>query len=83
MERNYDEVISDMLIQLDNIERRMQKADRRMDLTIRRMVKAETRFELVDKKLNQSIKDQMGFSRMQSSVNEYFLDFIKKSHGKK
>jgi hypothetical protein len=83
MERNYDEGISDMLIQLDGIEKRMQKADRRMDLTIRRMVKAETRLELVDKKLSQSIKDQMEFSRMQSSVNAYFLDFIKKSHGKK
>ena len=83
MERNYDVVISDMLIQLDNIERRMQKADRRMDLTIRRMVKAEARLELVDKKLNQSLKDQMEFSRMQSSVNAYFLYFIKSSHGKK
>jgi hypothetical protein len=36
MERNYDEVISDMLIQLDAIERRMAKADKRMDLTIKR-----------------------------------------------
>ena len=83
MERNYDEVNSDMLIQLGSIERRMQKADRWMDMTIRCMVKAETRIELVDKKLSQSLKDQMEFSRMQSSVNAYFLDFIKNSHGKK
>jgi hypothetical protein len=83
MERNYDEVISDMLIQLDRIERRMQKADRRMDLTIKRMVKTETRMELFDKKLNQSIKDQMEYSRTQAAMNEYFLNFIKNLHGKK
>lgn len=90
MERNYDEVISDMLIQLDQIERRMDKADKRMDLTIKRMVKADNRMELFDKrmelfdkKLEQSIHDQQEFSRMQSKVNEYFLNFIQNSNGKK
>jgi hypothetical protein len=34
MERNYDEVISEILIQLDNMEKRMEKADKRMALTI-------------------------------------------------
>ena len=77
MERSYDEVISDMLIQLDSIERRMTKADKRLDLSIRGLVKAESRLELVDKKLDQSIKDQKEFSKMQSQVNEYFLRFIK------
>lgn len=83
MERNYDEVISDMLIQLDRIERRMDKADKRMDLTLKSLVKAENRMELFDKKLDRSVKDQMGFSRMQSEVNRYFLNFIKNANGKK
>ena len=83
MERNYDEVISDMLIQLDGIERRMTKADKRLDLSIRRLVKADSRLELVDKKLDQSIKNQKEFSKMQSQVNEYFLRFIKNWNAKK
>jgi hypothetical protein len=86
MERNYDEVISDMLMQLDHIERRMAKADKRMDLTIKRMVKAELRLEkgehrmeIFDKKLEQSLKDQLEFSKTQSKMNKYFLDIIKKN----
>ncbi len=95
MERNYDEVISDMLIQLANIETALQKQndrmesfDKRMTLTIKRMVKAEARLEqhekrgeLFDKKLEQSIKDQQAFSKMQAQVNRYFLNAIK--NGKK
>ncbi len=93
MERNYDEVISDMLIQLTQLEEslkkqndRMKAFDKRMDLTIKRMVKAESRLEqqekrmeVFDKKLEQSIKDQREFSRMQSQLNKYFLDAIKKN----
>src|SRR5687767_10082355 len=90
MERNYDEVISEMLIQLAQIEQslekentRMEAFDKRVELTIRRMVKAESRLEasenrmeLFDKKLEQSIKDQKEFSVMQSKVNTYFMDYI-------
>ncbi len=95
MERNYDEVISDMLIQLANIESSLQKQndrmeafDKRMNMTIRRMVKAETRFEQhekrmeqFDKKLEQSIKSLREFSLMQNEMNRYFLNSIK--NGKK
>lgn len=91
MERNYDEVISDMLIQLAAIETalekqndRMESFDKRMELTIRRMVKAESRLdqheksmEAFNRKLEQSIKDQREFSQMQSQMNRYFLSKIK------
>ena len=91
MERNYDEVISDMLIQLAAIEaalekqnKRMESFDKRMELSIRRMVKAESRLERHEKsmevfnnKLEQSIKDQREFSRMQNQMNRYFLNAIK------
>jgi uncharacterized coiled-coil protein SlyX len=91
MERNYDEVISDMLIQLAAIEMslekqndRMESFDKRMELTIRRMVKAESRLEqhektmaAFNKKLAQSIKDQREFSQMQNKMNRYFLNQIK------
>ncbi len=97
MERNYDEVIADMLIQLDGIERRMERADNRMarsdrrnDLIIKRLVKAESRMErhdnrmeLFDQKLEKSIEDQREFSAMQSELNQYFLNFIRDSNGKK
>lgn len=97
MERNYDEVIADMLIQLDGIERRMERADHRMlradkrnDLIIRRLVKAETRMErndnrmeLFDQKLEKSIEDQREFSRTQSKINQHFLNFIRNANGKK
>jgi hypothetical protein len=83
MERNYAEVISDMLIQLDGMERRMEKADKRNDLTIRRLVKAENRMELFDQKLEKSVEDQKEFSRTQSEINQYFLNFIRNANGKK
>ena len=93
MERDYDDVISEMLIQLAQIEQslekenaRMETFDKRMELTIKRMVKAESRLEasenrmeLFDKKLEQSIEDQKEFSVMQSQMNKYFLDYIKNS----
>jgi predicted nucleic acid-binding Zn-ribbon protein len=97
MERNYDEVISDMLIQLVKIESQiennqtfMDKMNKRMDLTIKRMVKAEShldathkRMEAFDKKLEQSIKNQQEFSEVQSRMNKYFLSIIEKNSGKK
>jgi hypothetical protein len=65
MERDYDEVISDMLIQLAQIEQslvnqntrmeafdaRTEAFDKRMDLTIRRMVKAESRLEASERRM--------------------------------
>lgn len=86
MEGNYGEVISDMLIQLEVIERRMTQADKRMsrfdkrlDLSIRRLVKGETRMELFDKKLGQSIREQKEFYKTQVQLNKYFLSAIKKN----
>ena len=93
MNKDYDEVTADMLIQLDGIEKslerldaRMEKADKRTEMTIKRMVKAEARLEasekrmeLFDKKLEQSIQDQKEFSHVQSLMNKYFLDVIKKN----
>jgi hypothetical protein len=80
MERNYDEVISEMLIELVQIRERGEKFNKRLDLTIKRMVKAEERMEDFDKKLGQSIqlldqslKDQKTQSQMQAKVNASFL----------
>jgi vacuolar-type H+-ATPase subunit E/Vma4 len=88
MERNYDEIIPDMLVQVTNMEARLEKDSRRaearfekegrrIDLTIKRMVKAESRLELFDRKLEQSIKSQKEFFDMQSQMNRFFLDQIK------
>jgi hypothetical protein len=33
--------------------------------------------------LDRYVKDQMEFSRMQSEVNRYFLNFIKNANGEK
>lgn len=58
MERNYDEIIADMLIKLDQNESRwetlMEKSRRseaRLDLTIKRMVKVEERLEKHDRRM--------------------------------
>ena len=79
MDRNYDEVISDILIQLDAIEKRMAKADKRMDLTIRRIVMIEKRIDMVTKKQDHSIVAFQEFIGMQSKLNKYFLDHIEKN----
>ena len=59
MERNYDEVIADMLIQLASMEVRLQtendrlaKENRRIDLLTKRMVRAESTLELFDRKMD-------------------------------
>ncbi len=61
MNGNYDEVLAEIFIQLDLMERRMQKADRRMDLTIKHLVRIENRMELFDKKIDLSLKDPREF----------------------
>jgi hypothetical protein len=97
MERNCDEVIADMLIQLADIEQRrikhdvrLAKFDRRVELTIKRMVSAETRLERLEKIsekraelaernamiLNEKLEASL---KAQAKVNKYFLDFIKKN----
>lgn len=73
MERNYDGVISEMLIELEQIHARGEKLNKRLDLTIKRMVKAESRLEDVDKKLELSIKDQRSQSQLQAKANAFFL----------
>ncbi len=90
MERNYDEVISEMLIELDQMHResielaqRNAKFDKRMDLTIARMVKAENRMEQFDKKLDESIKELKEFRRTQNEINKYFLKEMRKNGHKK
>lgn len=57
-----------------SMEAFLEKHEKSMEAISRRM-------ELVDKKLEQSIKDQREFSRMQNQMNRYFLNSIK--NGKK
>lgn len=90
MERNYDEVISEMLIELHQLQLRdaeqaesNAKFNKRMDLTIKRMVMAEKRLDLLDKKLDQSIKELKEFSRVQNEINKYFLKEIQKNGNKR
>ncbi len=78
MERNYDEVIAEMLIELDQLHRkgmaqdeRNGKFDKRLDLTIKRMVKAEKRLddsdkgiELLNKKMELSFKEQREYYKV-------------------
>ena len=78
MERGYDEVIAEMLIELDQLHRkgiaqdeRNAKFDKRLELTIKRMVKAENRMEAFDKKLDRSIKDQKEYGKtLAQSIKE-------------
>jgi hypothetical protein len=57
MGRNYDEVLAEMLMQLDRIEQRMSRAEKRM--------------VLFDKKLERSIKDQamINSQQIRTAVN--------------
>lgn len=76
---NYDEILSDILIQLDTIERRMTKSDKRMDLTVKRMVMLENKMEMLMKKQDSTILALQEFIAMQSKLNAYFLDYIDKN----
>lgn len=76
---NYDEILSDILIQLDTIERRMTKSDKRMDLTVKRIVMLENKMEMLMKKQDSSILALQEFIAMQSKLNAYFLDYIDKN----
>jgi hypothetical protein len=54
--------------------------NKRMDFTIKRLVKIEDRMELFDRKLEQSVKDQKEFSKIQSQINKYFMSLLKKNN---
>lgn len=84
MERNYDEVIADMLIQLAAIEAafekqnaRMERFDKRMELTIRRMVKAESRLEKHENLLERLEKNQERREKNLESFNRKLVQSIK------
>lgn len=79
MERNYDELISDILIQLDAIERRMTKSNKRMDLTIKRIVMLDNRVDMLTRKQDHSIIAFQEFIAMQSKLNKYFLEYIERN----
>jgi formiminotetrahydrofolate cyclodeaminase len=93
MERNFDEVIADMLIQLANIEARREAEDRRMEafdermrafdkrleLTIKRMVKIETRLDQGKKRMELFDERLKQSIESQNEINKYFLDYIKKN----
>lgn len=68
----------------------MVKADKRMDLTIRRLVKAESRMEKLDRKLDLSlklidrmVKEQKDNGQVQARLNKVFIDFIKSKTSRK
>ncbi len=79
MDKNYDEVLSDILIQLDAIERRMAKSDTRMNLTVKRIVMIENKIEMILKKQDHSIMALQEFIAMQSKLNKYFLNYMEKN----
>lgn len=78
MERNYDEVISEMLIEPDHLMRRgleqdglNAKFDKRMDLTIKRMVMAEKRLDKIDQRLDKSDERMEQFDKkLDQSIQE-------------
>ncbi len=70
MERNNDEVIAEILIDLHQLQQinaeqaeLNKKFDRRLDLTIRRMVKVEMRLEKIEQRLDGSEKRMESFDK--------------------
>jgi ribosomal protein L31E len=75
MDRDYDVILADILISIDQIESKIEKADKRMDLTIRRLVKIESRMEKAESIIN-GVRDHVErFTKDQAAVN---LDIQKK-----
>jgi hypothetical protein len=75
MERNYDEVISNMLIQLDQIDRRMKKAEERMEKFDVKLEKSNKRMDLTIKRMVMAEKKLVD----QSKINENFLKRLEQS----
>lgn len=85
MDREYDEVISDILIQLAAIEinndvehERLNSLTKRIDLTVKRMVKVESRMEELERQFNLIVQTQKRFIEEQNRINKEFSDFIKR-----
>ena len=78
-ERNYDELISDILIHLATLDEQLRKADTRMDLSVKRIVKLENCVEFLAKKQDSALIAFQEFIAMQSKLNKYFLDYIEKN----
>ena len=69
MERDYDVILADILISIDQIESKMEKADKRMDLTIKRLVKIENRLEKAEINIKVDNDHMERFSKDQIAVN--------------
>ena len=68
MDRDYDLIIADILINIGQIESTMERNDRRMDLTIKRLVKIENRLEKVEMNMNEVRNQIERFSKDQTAV---------------
>jgi hypothetical protein len=79
MERNYDEVIADILIDVANLQDRVARLETRTDLFIKRIVKLENRVEFLTKRLDTFMNSYHESTAFQANLNDTFSQYIKKN----
>jgi hypothetical protein len=79
MERNYDEVIAEIVIRVSEIGDDLKTLKGRTDFSVKRITKLENQFESLTKKLDSfrvAYDEQIAF---QSRLNSSFLDYINRN----
>ena len=79
----HDEVSSDMLKTLDQINTDLAKMEKRLDLSIKRMVMAETRLEKIDRRFDENErKSNARFEESEKKSNARFEESERKSNAR-
>ncbi len=79
MERNYDEIIAEIIIQVSEIADEIKTLKGRTDFNVKRINKLENQAESLTKKLDSfrtSYDEQIAF---QSRLNSSFLDYMNRN----
>jgi hypothetical protein len=77
MERNYDELIADILIDVANLQERVGRLETRTDLSTKRIVKLENRVEFLTKRLDTFMDSYHESAAFQANLNDAFLQYMK------
>jgi hypothetical protein len=79
MERNYDEVIAELTIQIVSLQDDLARINNRDSLTVKRVAKLENRIEFLSKKLDSFKIAFDEYIAFQSRLNSTFSDYMNRN----
>lgn len=78
-ERNYDEVIAELTIQIVSLQDDLARINNRDSLTVKRVAKLENRIEFLSKKIDTLRMAFDEYISFQSRLNSTFSDYMNRN----